>query len=68
MYRATGLDHNITVFAPSGGLAFTYVNRFHIVGTAGAPTYSVSKETISLTVTASGRVTAEFDDFSVNCL
>jgi hypothetical protein len=66
MYRATGLTRDLTVLAPSGGSTFTYINRFHIVGTAGAPTYSVT-ETLHLTVTASGQVTAQVDHFNVAC-
>ena len=66
MYRANGLTRDLTVSAPRGGSTFTYINRFHIVGTAGAPTYSVT-ETLHVTVTASGHVTAEVNHFRVDC-
>jgi hypothetical protein len=65
-YHATGLTRETTVFVPSGGFTDTYINRFHIVGTRGAPTYYV-KETAHITVTPSGDVTVSFDNFSLEC-
>jgi hypothetical protein len=66
-YHATGLTRATTVFVPSGGLTDTFVNRFHIVGTAGAPTYYV-KETTHITVTPTGKITASVDNFSIECV
>ena len=66
-YIATGLTRDLTVSTPPGGETFTLVNRFHIVGTMGAPTFAVS-ETIHLTVTPSGEVVAEVDRFSLECV
>lgn len=65
-YHATGLTRETTVFVPSGGFTDTFINRFHIVGTMGAPTYYV-KETFHITVTPSGDVTAFVDNFSLEC-
>jgi hypothetical protein len=66
-YHATGLTRATTVFVPSGGFTDTFVNRFHIVGTAGAPTYYV-KETLHITVTPTGEITAVVDSFSLECV
>jgi hypothetical protein len=65
-YHATGLTRETTVFVPSGGFTDTFINRFHIVGTRGAPTYYV-KETAYITVTPSGDVAVFFDNLSVEC-
>lgn len=65
-YHATGLTRETTVLTPSGGFTDTYIDRFHIVGTRGAPTYYV-KETAHITVTPSGAVTVFFDNFSLEC-
>jgi hypothetical protein len=65
-YHATGLTRETTVLAPSGGFTDTFISRFHIVGTMGAPTYYV-KETAHITVTPSGDVTVFFDNFSLEC-
>jgi hypothetical protein len=67
LYRATGLTRDISVYTPAGGSTFTYVNRFHIVGTMGAPTFYAS-QTFHFTVTPSGELVAEVDkDVSVEC-
>jgi hypothetical protein len=66
-YHATGLTRATTVFVPSGGLTETFVNRFHIVGTMGAPTFYV-KTTFHITVTPSGDVAVEFEKFSEECV
>jgi hypothetical protein len=66
-YHATGLTRETIVTVPSGGLTDTFVNRFHIVGTGGAPTFYV-KETLHLTVSATGQITASFDNFSEECV
>ena len=65
-YHGTGLTRETTVFIPAGGLVDTSINRFHIVGTRGAPTYYV-KETEHLTVTPAGNVSVSFDNFSLEC-
>jgi hypothetical protein len=65
-YHATGLTRDTTVIVPSGGFTETFVNRFHIVGTMGAPTYYV-KETFHITVTPTGDVAVFFDNFSLEC-
>jgi len=65
-YHATGLTRETTVFTPSGGFTDTFINRFHVVGTRGAPTYYV-KETAHITVTPSGDVTVSFDNVSLEC-
>jgi hypothetical protein len=66
-YHATGLTRETTVVVPTGGLADTFINRFHIVGTGGAPTFYV-KETLHLTVSATGEITASVDNFSEECV
>ena len=66
-YHATGLTRDTTVSVPSGGLTDTFVNRFHIVGTIGALTYYV-KDTIHLTVSPTGEITASVDNFSEECV
>ena len=66
-YHATGLTRETTVTVPSGGFTDTFVNRFHIVGTGGAPTFYV-KETLHLTVSATGEITASVDNFSEECV
>jgi hypothetical protein len=65
-YHGTGLTRDTTVFVPSGGFTETFVNRFHIVGTMGAPTYYV-KETFHITVTPTGEIAVLFDNFSLEC-
>jgi hypothetical protein len=67
LYIGTGLTRDLSVFTPPGGETFTFVNRFHIVGTMGAPTLAVS-ETFHITVTPSGEVVAVVDRFSVECV
>jgi hypothetical protein len=65
-YHGTGLTRDITLFVPSQGLTETFINRFHIVGTMGAPTYYVV-ETFHVTVTPNGEVAVFFDKFSLEC-
>lgn len=65
-YHATGLTRETTVFMPSGGFTDTFINRFHIVGTMGAPTFDVT-ETAHITVTPNGDVAVEFDNFNLEC-
>jgi hypothetical protein len=66
-YHATGLTRDTTVSVPNGGLTDTFVNRFHIVGTRGAPTYYV-KETFHITVSRTGKIIAFVDNFSEKCV
>ena len=66
-YIGTGLTREITVLTPAGGETFTFVNRFHIVGTMGAPTF-FDNATFHITVTPSGEVVAEVDNSSVECV
>jgi hypothetical protein len=65
-YHATGLTRETTVSVPSGGFTDTFVNRFHIVGTRGAPTYYV-KELSHITVTPDGNISVIIDNFSIEC-
>ena len=65
-YVANGLTRNTVIGTPAGGFIDTFINRFHIVGTSGAPTFYV-KETFHITVTPSGKIAAEVDKFSVTC-
>jgi hypothetical protein len=66
-YHGTGLTRETTVVLPSGGFTDTFVNRFHVVGTAGAPTYAV-KDTVHITVTPAGEITASVAESSVECV
>jgi len=67
VYHATGLTRETTVQVPSGGLTDTFINRFHIVGTGGAPTYYV-KDTVHLTVSPTGEIRASVDNASEECV
>jgi hypothetical protein len=67
VYHGTGLTRGTTVQVPSGGLTDTFINRFHIVGTAGAPTYYV-KETVHFTVSPTGEIRASVDFASEECV
>jgi len=67
VYHGTGLTRETTVQVPSGGFTDTFINRFHIVGTGGSPTYYV-KETLHLTVSSTGQIQAFFDNFSEECV
>ncbi len=67
LYRGTGLTRDMSVATPPGGSTFTFINRFHIVGTMGAPTFSIS-ETYHVTVTPSGQIVALVDNVSVECV
>ena len=66
-YHGTGLTRQTAVVAPSGTFTATFVNRFHIVGTRGAPTLDI-KGTAHITVTAAGEVTVDFGNFSEECV
>jgi hypothetical protein len=67
LYIGTGLTRDITVVTPAGGATFTFVNRFHIVGTMGAPTLFIS-DTFHVTVSPSGEVVTVVDRSSVECV
>jgi hypothetical protein len=60
-YHGTGVRRHTSVFIPSGVFTTTFVSRFHIVGTMGAPTFYV-KATSHVTVTPSGDLTALVDN------
>jgi hypothetical protein len=66
-YYGTGTTSETIVVEPGGGLSITLINRFHIVGTGGAPTYYV-RETVHLTVTPTGEITASVSNFSLECV
>jgi hypothetical protein len=67
-YRGVGSDESTSVVVPSGGFVTTSVTRwFHLVGTAGAPTYYL-KGIFHLTINANGEVTVSFDKFTAECL
>jgi hypothetical protein len=66
-YHATGLTRETTVVVPTGGLTDTFVNRYHIDGTGGAPTYYV-KETVHVTISPTGEIIASVDNFSEECV
>lgn len=66
-YHANGLTRDISVVVPHGGFTETFINRFHIVGTAGAPTYYV-RETTHITVSASGDVRVSIDNYRETCM
>jgi opacity protein-like surface antigen len=67
VYHATGLTRDTTVQVPSGGLTDTFINRFHIVATAGGPTFYV-KETVHFTVSPTGEIRASVEFASEECL
>lgn len=67
VYHGTGLTRDTSVQVPSGGLTDTFINRFHIVGTRGAPTFYV-KETVHLTVSPTGEIRASVDNVSEECV
>jgi hypothetical protein len=67
VYHATGLTRDTTVQVPSGGLTDTFINRFHIVATAGGPTYYV-KDTVHFTVSPTGEIRASVEFFSEECV
>jgi hypothetical protein len=67
VYHATGLTRETTVQVPSGGLTDTFINRFHIVATAGGPTFYV-KETVHFTVSPTGEIRAFVEFASEKCV
>ena len=67
VYHGTGLTRDTTVQVPSGGLIDTFINRFHIVATAGGPTFYV-KETVHFTVSPTGEIRASVEFASEECV
>ena len=65
-YIGTGLTRETFAELPSGGFVLTFVNDFHIQGTAGADSYVVS-QLVHLTMTGDGAVTAVVDNLYVSC-
>ena len=67
MYNATGITRQVnSVSLTSAQQTFTYVNRFHFVGTGGAASFFV-KQTSHVTLNAKGEVTSQFDKFDSTC-
>jgi hypothetical protein len=67
VYHATGLTRETTVQVPSGGFTDTFINRFHIVATAGGPTFYV-KETVHVTVSPTGEIRTFVEFASEECV
>ena len=65
-YIGTGLTRDLSVFAPSGTVTLTLINRFHIQATKGEQSFDVS-QTLHVTQLADGTITAFVDNFSVSC-
>src|SRR5437763_7271300 len=59
-YIGTGVTRDAITVAPSGVTTISFVNRFHIQGTAGAQSFDVS-ETFHVTALANGAITAFVD-------
>jgi hypothetical protein len=66
VFHATGLTRDLIVNSPPGGITETFVNRFHIQATGGVESYIVT-ELFHVTVTPSGTVTVDFDNFASTC-
>jgi hypothetical protein len=66
-YHGTGIRRHTSVFIPSGVFTTTFVSRFHIVGTMGAPTFYI-QATSHVTVTPNGDLTALVDNVSLDCV
>jgi hypothetical protein len=62
----TGLNLDMVVNVPTGGVSETFVNRFRLQATGGEQSFIVS-ETLHLTVNANGDLTVFFDNFSATC-
>jgi hypothetical protein len=67
VYHATGLTRETTVQVPSGGFTDTFINRFHIVATAGGPSFYV-KETVHVTVSPTGEIRTFVEFASEECV
>jgi hypothetical protein len=66
-YNGTGLTRDMIISTPAGGASLTFVNRFHLVGTSGAPTFYV-KETFHITITPAGEITADVGTSTMECV
>jgi len=67
MYNATGLTRQVNTVSLNGAQqSFTFVNRYHFVGTGGAASFYV-KQTSHVTLNANGEVTSQVDNFDVTC-
>jgi hypothetical protein len=65
-YITNGVTREIFVETPAGGNIHTFINRFHFVGTRGAPTFFL-KETFHVRATPSGKIDTLVDKVSVTC-
>jgi hypothetical protein len=66
-YITNGLTREMFIETPAGGNIHTFINRFHFVGTRGAPTFSL-KETFHVRATPSGKIDTLVDKVSVACV
>jgi hypothetical protein len=67
MYNATGVTRQVNTLSLTGAQqTFTYVNRFHFVGTGGAASFFL-KQTSHITVNANGEITSQVDNFDMSC-
>ena len=67
MYNATGVTRQVHSFSLTGAQqTFTFVNRFHFVGTGGAASFYI-KQTSHFTVNANGELTSQVDNFDATC-
>ena len=68
MYNATGVTRQVINLSLTGvQQTFTFVNRYHFVGTGGAASFYV-KQTSHLTVNANGELTSQVDNFDATCV
>jgi hypothetical protein len=63
-YQATGVTQEI--FSLRVGATDTFVNEFHVIG-QGPDNNFVVREVLHLTINANGELTAQIDNFSVEC-
>ena len=67
MYNATGVTRQVNSLSLTDvQQTFTFVNRYHFVGTGGAASFFV-KQTSHITVNANGEVTSQVDNFDSSC-
>ena len=66
-YQATGVTStSVQLSLQNGQASETFINRFDIIGQGPGNNFRVH-ETAHITFNANGTVTANFDDFSVEC-
>ena len=65
-YQATGVTRDNQNVKPPFPAEYTYVNNFKIIG-QGPDNNLLVHENVHLTVNANGEVTADVDNFSVEC-